>query len=188
MLDIPPGRVLTFMSIDELILDRVKRGMLYPLVPYAPGARADRAMFLCEALWAILESPEGDDEWEVRVGELRADLERFVTNEEPIDPKYLFLLYPAADAVWEIRSVRPDPSIRVLGSFAKTDVFIATNHALRAELGGWQSRAWKEVKRAAVAIWRQIFHSYRPIKASNIRDVVTGAHNGEYFRDSTNQT
>jgi hypothetical protein len=49
----------------------------------------------------------------------------------PIGPKYLFLLYRADEAVWEIRSVRPNPSIRVLGRFAAKDIFVATNFALR---------------------------------------------------------
>ena len=38
---------------------------------------------------------------ERRVAELQADLEVFV-EARTIDPKYLFLLYPARDAVWEI--------------------------------------------------------------------------------------
>lgn len=181
--DIGGGVLLTYMSIDDIILDRVERGMLSVLVSLAPGAPIVRSMFVSEALQEILDSPEGDDEWEQRVGELRADLERFVTDKEPIDPKYLFLLYPAHDAVWEIRSVRPEPSIRVLGRFAGVDVFVATNHALRADLGGWQSRAWKAIKRLAVSVWRNLFHTYEPLKSTRIEDLVSGAHSGEYFKD-----
>ena len=73
------------------------------------------------------------------MGTLQADLELFAEG-QPIDPKYLFLLYPPAEGVWEIRSIRPHPSIRVLGLFAQKDVFIATNLELRENLGGWQSR------------------------------------------------
>lgn len=174
---------MTFMSIDELILDKIRRGMLFPVLPRAPGAAIDRALLVSEHLWSVLNSVEGDDEWEERVGQLQADLERFITNEHPIDPKYLFLLYPAADAVWEIRSVRPEPSIRVLGSFAKKDVFVATNYALREDLGGWQSREWRAVKKTCAAIWRAIFHTYRPKNSIHIQDLVTGAHDGEYFRE-----
>lgn len=156
--------------------------MLFPVLPQAPGEVAHRAMFVGEGLWDVLDSPEGDEDWEQRVGELRADLERFVTG-EPIDPSYLFLLYPAEDAVWEIRSVRPDPSIRVLGSFAYRNVYIATNHALRKDLDGWQNRRWKLVKRAARAVWRWLFHSYNPLGGSNINALVTGAIDGQYFKD-----
>jgi hypothetical protein len=171
------------MSIEDEIVDRVGRGMLAPLRPRFPWVRVERTMLLSEALNTILFSPESEDaEWEERVGKLQADLEVFLSGERPIDPKYLFLLYPSRDAVWEIRSVRDDPSIRILGRFAMKDVFIATNHAKREDLGGWQSRAWKEVKRAAGAIWRQIFPVYQPLVSINIHDNVSGAHSGEYYR------
>lgn len=169
------------MSIDDLILDRVRRGMLHPLMPRAPGVGIIRALFLGEMLHDLLTSPEGDDEWEQRVGELQADLERFLAD--PIDPKYLFLLYPARDAVWEIRSVVPDPSIRVLGLFPKRDVFVATNFASRAELGGWQSRGWREAKRLAGAIWRKVFGTYKPKQFTKISQLITGAISGIYFKD-----
>jgi hypothetical protein len=170
------------MSIEDEIIDSIDRGMLRPLLPQAAGEAARRAMFLSEPLWNILESPEGDETWEQRVGELRADLETFVIGDE-IHPKYLFLLYPALDAVWEIRSTEQDPSIRVLGLFPQKDAFVATNLALRECLAGWQSREWNGVKRKALAIWRWIFKSYKPITTQHVHDVVTGAIDGRYYKE-----
>jgi hypothetical protein len=155
--------------------------MLFPIVPKRPGSSARRAMFVHERLWSVLQSPEGDDQWERRVAELQADLEVFAEG-APIDPKYFFYLYPARDGVWEIRSTRIDPSIRVLGLFAERDVFVATNHALREELGGWQSREWKRVKREASARWRHLFYAYKPMKGTDIHNKVSGALDGQYFR------
>jgi hypothetical protein len=169
------------MSIEDLIVDKVSRGMLHPLLPKAAGSAARRALFVSEELNRVLDSPEGDTDWERRVAELRADLEFFVEG-SPIDPKYLFLLYPARDAVWEIRSARNDPSIRVLGLFAGLDVFVATHFALRADLGGWQSREWKAIKRAARARWRVLFHAYSPLDSTKIDQLVTGALDGRYFK------
>lgn len=168
------------MSIEDEILDRVRRGMLWPLRPQAAGATIRRALFVGERLWNELHSPEGDPEWEDRVGRLRADLEIFVT-EPSIAPQYLFLLYPAADAVWEIRSIHDQPSLRVLGLFPMLDVFISTNHARREELGGWQSRAWKEVKRTARAVWRQLFPSYNPKVTTAVNEVCSGATNDVFY-------
>ena len=54
--------------------------MLFPLVPKAPGATIRRALFVGEALWQELNSPEGDAAWEERIGRLRADLEVFVVE------------------------------------------------------------------------------------------------------------
>ena len=118
---------------------------------------------------------------EERIGTLRADLEAFVDG-LPLHPKYLFLLSPIREAVWEIRSTREDPSIRVLGRFAARDVFIATNYALRNELFGWQSREWRDAKLMSRTIWTALFHTYPPVITSDVHEVVTGAINGKYFK------
>jgi len=158
--------------------------MLFPLLPKARGGTVRRALFVNEALNAFLNSPAGDENWERRVGELRADLEVFV-EARTIGPKYLFLLYPARDTVWEIRSTSVAPSIRVLCLFAWKDVLIATGHALREELGGWESREWKTVKRDARAAWRRLFNSYDPMSGVDAKALVTGAIDGKYFKTFT---
>jgi hypothetical protein len=139
-------------------------------------------MFLSEGLWGLLNTTHDDEELEDRLGKLQADLELF-SEGQPVHPKYLFLLYPARDAVWEIRSVRDAPSIRVLGLFAAKNVFIATDHALRETLGGWESREWKKVKRAARACWSRLFGTYLPCSSTNVRDLVSGAIDGKYFKN-----
>ena len=170
------------MSIEDEIVDKVDRGMLYPLIPKAPGAQIRRALFVEEALWKELNSPEGDDEWDERIARLTADLEVFVT-EATITAKYLFLLYPARDCVWEIRSVQHRPSVRVMGLFPSKDVFVSTNFALREALEGWQSRAWKEVKRMARAMWRRLFPSYVPLETIKVSEVCSGAANEIFYKD-----
>jgi hypothetical protein len=170
------------MSIDALIKAREAAGMLFPLSLRAPGATPKRAMFISEALNGVLNSPEGDEAWERRVAELQADLEYFVEG-RAIDPKYMFLLYHSREAVWEIRSVREQPSIRVLGRFADTDVFVATNYALREDLGGWETRAWRDVKVMARTVWNNLFHPYQPKTSLQISNLVSGALNGQYFRN-----
>lgn len=167
------------MSIAAVIRARVGQQSIYPLIP-ASGPIL-RAMFVSEALWAALDASYDDEEMEDRMGRLKADLEFFASSPS-IDPKYLSHLYPARDAVWEIRSVRDAPSIRVLGLFARKDVFIATAFALREELGGWQSQEWKQVRRTARQRWSTLFHPYSPRVTTNVHDVVTGAINGKYFK------
>jgi len=155
--------------------------MLVLRVPLAPGAPIRRMMLIGEDLHNELTSPEGDDEWEKRVGELMADLDHFVGGEH-IHCKYLFLLSPARENVWEIRSVRDQPSIRVLGLFAKKDTFVATNFARRDALGGWESKAWKHVKLVARSTWRKIFSVYNPESFTNIHQLVSGAIDGKYVK------
>jgi len=155
---------------------------LFALRPLAAGTSARRCMLLAEDVWSLLNTTHEDQELEERIGFLQADLEVFAEG-QPIHPKYLFLLYPVEDAVWEIRSVRPAPSIRVLGLFADKDVFVATNYALREELGGWQSREWKQVKRRARAVWSSLFHPYPPMVSTDVNQLVSGAINGKYFKE-----
>jgi hypothetical protein len=169
------------MSIADEIRWRIGEQRLFSLVPKARGSAPHRAMFISEDIRAMLATTHEDPDMEDRMGVLQADLELFAEG-QPIDPKYLFRLYPADDCVWEIRSVRPQPSIRVLGLFADRDVFVATNIALRETLGGWQSREWKNVKRTARAIWSQLFHTYQPLNSSNIHELVTGAVDAKYFK------
>jgi hypothetical protein len=169
------------MSIEDLIRHKVGAGMLFPLIPRAAGSTPRRAMFVSEDIWSLLSTEHQDDDMEDRLGILQADLEQFAEG-RTIDPKYLFLLYPASEGVWEIRSLRPDPSIRVLGFFARRDVYIATNLALRENLGGWESRQWKDVKRLARTRWGHLFHTYQPLISTNLSDLVTGTIDGKYFK------
>lgn len=54
------------MSIEDEIVDRVDRGMLWPLLPLVPGVAPIRAMFIGEALKQVFDSPPGDHEWDAR--------------------------------------------------------------------------------------------------------------------------
>jgi len=173
---------LTYMSIEEVILDRVKRKMLYPLWPKRKGDTSRRALLLSEEVFAALTAERADPDDKYRFGVLRADLEHFVTSER-IDGKYLFHLYPSRDAVWEIRSVREEPSIRVLGFLAAYDVFVAMTHVRREDLGGWQSREWKQIKRRAGAQWRAMFEPYKPRSGTNPADHVSGVLSGKFYQD-----
>jgi hypothetical protein len=169
------------MSMLDEIGWRFQEGRLFPFVPRGPGGAPRRALLLEEEVQQAITRVYQDREMEERMGQLEADLEVFADGRR-IDPKYFSLLYPSGDGVWEIRSVRPDPQIRVLGLFAAKDVFIATNIAFRDDLGGWQSREWKTVKRAARAKWTQLFHSYQPVISTDVHSVVSRAINGRYFR------
>lgn len=171
---------LTYMSIDDVIVDRVNRGMLFPLWPKRQGDTPRRALLLSEEMYVALTAERQNPADKVRFGELRADLEQFVVS-ETLDGKYLFHLYPSRDCVWEIRSVRSEPSIRVLGFLASRDIFVATTYALREALGGWQSREWKQIKRRAGAQWRSMFDPYPPLAGTDPTKHVSGVLSGKFF-------
>jgi len=173
---------LTYMSIDDEIIDRVRRGMLFPLVPRAKGEVPTRAFFVGEKMWGDLTASYEDQDLEYRMGELQAHLDHFASGGR-IGPKYLRLLHPACDGVWEIRNPEADPSMRVIGLFVRKDVFIAAEMAFRKDLDGWQSRRWKEVKRRASAVWRGLFFNERPLVTVSVNEVVSGAEDGRYYKN-----
>lgn len=167
------------MSIDQMIQQRVEEGRLHPFLPMPASARRYRRMFLTDELRRELDAAEGDNI--KRFAELEADLAQFVQS-PTLDPKYLFLLSPTRDSVWEIRSGRPDPSIRVFVMFAGKDQLIAMHLERRADLGGWETEAWKVAKRRALAMWRNLIPAYDPISETDATKIVTGAIDGKYFR------
>ncbi len=169
------------MSIQNEIIHRHTEGSIFAIVPKAKGAAPRRALFVTEEIWTELNSTH-DDFWEKRYGELQAHLDVFASG-ALIGPKYLSLLYPARDAVWEIRNPESNPSLRVIGLFAQRDVFIATEIIRRDQLDGWQDRGWRELKRRAQAKWRNLFNTYPPLITADVYKVVSGAEVGRYYKD-----
>lgn len=169
------------MSIRELIQWRVEESRLFPLDPRAAGARRIRALFITAELHELVTGPWEDVNDEIRFSLLRADLEVFVEG-RLIGPKYLFALTPVADGVWEIRSVEPNPSIRVLGRFAERDVLVLTHWCLRSDLGGWNTREWRDAREVCKSRWTSLFNTYQPLGGSRIHDFVSNAADGKYFK------
>lgn len=116
-----------------------------------------------------------------RFAALEATLSDFVTS-RTLDPNYIFLLTPTSDCVWEIRSVQPDPSIRVFGCFAEKDSFVATNYELRKDLKEFESPLWQWSRKKARACWRKIFAPYEPRPETDAKLLISGAIDGQYFK------
>lgn len=169
------------MSILQNILWRVQEGRLYPLVPLARNAPRLRLMYLTKDVFEALNQTRERTEEIERYAQMEADLGEFVTS-PTLDPKYLFLLSPVRDSVWEIRTVRPSPGIRTMGLFAEKDIFIATNYASRDQLPGWNSPEWKAAKSRAATEWRNLFPGYEPLRVMDVKQLVTGAIDGKYFK------
>jgi hypothetical protein len=120
---------------------------------------------------------------EIRSNVLRVDLDLFVEG-GLVNKGYLKPLIPRKDEVWEIQSRAPTPSIRVFGSFAAQDAFVATTFAERFLLGGFRSARWRRAARRHLAIWRQLFPTYPPLTGANIHDYVSeNAHDNYHWRD-----
>jgi len=168
------------MSIAQSIIDRIGEGRLSALAVLPVSAVRIRRMYITDELRQALGNPSPADV--ERFARLEADLGMFVTS-PTIDPKYVQLLMPVRNAVWEIRSVRPRPSIRVTGLFAEKDIFIATQHYLRAPLGGFDTREWRDAIERAKTAWRNLFPGYDPSNETDATKLITGAISGQYFKN-----
>lgn len=171
------------MSIREEILRRTNEGRLRQLLPRLSADPCIRRMYLTSELYEDLYKDRSNDS-EIRIfAELEADLELFVIS-ETLDSDYLTLLRPETEGVWEIRSTRPTPQIRVFGMFAARDCFIATNYADRDYLGDADSYQWKNEIRLAKETWRNLFPGYTHMKTRDRNRLFSGGLNEQYFRGS----
>ena len=169
---------------DE-ICNRCKEGRLVLLKPSLPDIPLTRSLFVSKAVQAFLEGPWPDESSERRSGRLRADLETFIAGGKisvswvPYKAKnaYFGRLDPLVDEVWEIRSRDPRPGIRVLGSFAETDVFVALEWRYREQLGGPKLGAedprWRDAIVNTKTQWRNLFISYRPHMGASLERYIS---------------
>lgn len=167
------------MSISEHISDRVRIGELFPLMPPRKGQR--RWMFLSKDLHDALANPPAGEE--DRHDELRADLVSFLIQRY-ITPEFLKLLQPKSKGVWEIRSRRVEPQIRVFGHFAKKDVFIALAYKYRDDLGDISNPSWIYEIRSVEDKWKELFFGqYHPKKTSDRHELYSGAIDDKHITD-----
>jgi hypothetical protein len=78
-------------------------------------------------------------------------------------------VHPVADEVWDFRCLDPRPGIRVLGSFAATDVFVALTWDYRENFDkDWPAHV-AECKRE----WRRLFGDVPPFRGKTLNDYVS---------------
>ena len=174
---------MTYMSIQDEISVLVRQGRLIQLLPIIKSDRVKRFMFVSSALYERLQ-PEIDigNEFDPRFAHLRADLEKFILGGEinvAHDPfkkptkTFLARTKPVEDEIWDIRSIDPNPAIRVLGCFSEQDVFVALEWEFRSELGGPHDKAWRDFIVRCGAHWRRLFGSYLPLCGEKTSDYIS---------------
>ena|SRR5581483_2692929 len=130
-----------------------------------------RPMFLVSDLYREIYECAPNTEAGLRYARLQGDLERFVSG-GPITDSYLSPIRPLARAVWEIRSRKPKPSLRVFGLFASVNIFIGTNHQSRPWLS--DKVEWDRANRIARSEWRKLFEDQAPMQGA-LHELVPGA-------------
>jgi len=122
-----------------------------------------------------------DAEEEERWIEAEQYLDDFVTAERitiPHDSRrakeaFMSRLDPPEEEVWDIRCYDPPPGLRMLGSFAEKDIFVALSWAYRETLG--TDYEWGFAKRRSLSAWAVLFPDQKPLTGGYPYDYITGS-------------
>lgn len=170
------------MSITNEINHRVVEGRLKPLQPRMARDRKIRKLFFTIDLYDEIYCTVRENKTEIaNFAKLQADLEVFVVS-ETLDPGYIWLLKPKTKGIWEIRSSRPFPQIRVFGVFAARDIFVATHLASRDTLGDVRSKNWDVEMKRSKREWGILFPAHQFKTSSDVNKLFSGALNEQYFK------
>jgi hypothetical protein len=158
------------MSIQEWANRLCADGTLFRIVPYWPGLQRRREFYATDIVNRLLVGPWVDQQEEERANELRYQVDRFLDGEriwvrpdcdDGTDASFA-RLKPPADEVWEMRSLKPKPSLRIFGRFIARDRFVAMNWAKRIDLGAATSQEWVDAIQLFHAQWQRYFATCPP--------------------------
>lgn len=142
-----------------------------------PGLPEVRCFFASESVRNLIlgQTTSQQEKQEAnRAHELRAEIDWFIDGRTFIlrpdgergTKAWMARLYPPGDEIWEIRSMKPRPSLRIFGSIVALDVFVALTWAKRSGLRGRESEEWK----AAIAEYKRertnYFGTSQPVSGS----------------------
>ena len=159
------------MSIYDELLYWVRESELFEFEPQMPGTLSLRRMFVSKHL-------HGAPWHEGRYGLLRADLDRFTEGAMiPVrlppskSVKAYLALLDETSGVWEIRSTKPEPQLRVFGFFPHMDTFLAVTWNERRELDS--DEEWQFALKVCKREWQRLFPAYVPLTGTNIHDYLS---------------
>jgi hypothetical protein len=176
-------RMLTYMSIRDLISDYTREDQKR-LFWHKPAIQdhVKRHMLISVDLRNALVGPWKTTAEGRRFGQLRGDLDAFVEGRrisvanhpyEKDKTAYIARVDPVSAEIWDIRSIDPSPSIRVLGCFVEKDLFIALAWSYRDNLDGPGGLLWEAFIQRAQHEWRRLFLTYIPCSGSEISDYIS---------------
>ncbi|MEO8144956.1 MAG: hypothetical protein ABI654_12165 [Betaproteobacteria bacterium] len=138
-------------------------------------------MALAPKVNTLVMERSGSEDWRTRRAQLQVEVEHFVSGgklrialpnaDDPSEDKEdanLRLLHKWSDEVWEIRS-KMDPQIRIFGSFAGPDYFVALCWEFRCKLGKYP---W-EITESCKQSWHALFPQFQPFTGKKINDYIT---------------
>jgi hypothetical protein len=181
--------LLTYMSITvhDYIAAALASGGLVEAEPLTATTWVRRILMheevatLQNGPWESPDDKWSDEEWEYRCVFIRRNLSRFLNGKKvtvALDPKtdedecLLKRLDRIEDEVWAFRCIEPAPGVRIFGSFAETNIFIALHWGLRRDLGGWGDPRWTAAVNKTRARWGICFGGTKP-KTGALNDYIS---------------
>lgn len=176
------------MSILAAIKRHVRAGRLFPLEMELASDPVVRGIYLSEDLRGLIYGPWASENCHPRVMRLQADLEAFVKGEtvslclEPYSAGKAFFgrLSDVSDEVWDIRSRSPKPGLRLFGSFAAPNQFVAFTWRPRSKpwngrqpMGDRYDQEWEKMKAECLSQWNALFPRHKPMHGEDADDYVT---------------
>lgn len=141
-----------------------------------------REIYISKSVEALLIDSWTSKKQEFRWGFVLSDLIVFVrdawisiaSDSRRAKDAYMARLLPDANEVWDIRCRDPQPGIRLLGRFAKKNVFVALTWEDRLPLRDFESAEWKAAINRCVEEWNRGFWS-EPLRGNFPDDYLDGA-------------
>jgi hypothetical protein len=132
------------MLIHEVIKVGVENHLLRHASPTVPWAGTPRVFLMCRPLWESIEDGRASLDFKSinRWATLEADIGAFIEGGY-VDENFIKQLEEYKFEHWELRSLRPKPSLRVFGRFAHPDIFIGTHAVERKYLGAKHDLNWE---------------------------------------------
>ena len=161
------------MSIDILIEDSTGGGKLFKLLPYEPSTRIIRLIYLAPVVMNYVAS---DDP---RAGYLHAELDSFISGDNIVismvprnaATAFIGILDPPENGMFDIRSRDPRPAMRILGGFARKDVFIGL--VLRTRKLLLTEKDWDVAIAECKRKWQSRFHALLPLTGASPSDYLS---------------
>jgi hypothetical protein len=165
------------MSINDRIDELCASGKLIRVLQSWAGLPERRTFYASQSVSDLILGMSGGkgQSFKNRAYELRAEIDHFIDGKlitarpdnEMNKRGWLARLEPTPNEIWEIRSLTPKPSIRILGSIAKKNVFVGLTWAWRKDLGAKESPEWEETIDIFKAEWLLRFGTLRPMSSGD---------------------
>jgi hypothetical protein len=161
-------------SAPPEVRNAIACGVLIPFKPPLAFSPEPRAFLMTPFLRGQIDTALGsaDAKMVSRWERLVADISHFVEGGF-INWGLMKWLEPKKFEHWELRSVRPRPSLRVFGRFACADVFVGTHVVERQSLKGKWAIEWELEKLSCEDHWQRALGNLPPLRAENYEGYIT---------------